>query len=95
MTFLPDARIAMEEIAAALARNTAELKLRQKQAQKERAKRRNRREHALLISTLAFAHEPTTGPAIAAATQRKYPNVMEESVETLTRIIENVFSRPL
>ena len=91
VTFLPDARIAMEEIAAALARNTAELKCRQKQAQKDRAKRRSKREHALLIATMAFSHEPTAGPAIAAGTLRKYPNVMEESVETLTRIIENRF----
>ena len=81
----------MEEIAAALARNNAELKRRQKQAQKDRTKRRNRREHALLIATMAFPHEPTAGPAIAAGTLRKYPNVMEESVETLTRIIENRF----
>ena len=91
MTFLPDARIAMEEIAAALARNTAELKCRQKQAQKDRAKGRKKREHALRIATMAFSHEPTAGPAIAAATLRKYPNVMEESVETLTRSIENRF----
>ena len=91
VTFPPDARIAMEEVAAALARNTAELKCRQKQAQKDRAKRRNKREQALLVATMAFSHEPTAGPAIAAATLRKYPNVMEENLETLTRIIETRF----
>ena len=91
VTFLPDARVAMEEIAAALARNSAELKRGQKQAQKERARRRKQREHALLTATVAFCHEPGAGPSIAAATMRKYPGAMDEDLETLTREIETRF----
>ena len=89
--FHPDARVAMEEIAAELARNRAELTRRLRQAQKERARLRKQREHALLTAAVAFCHEPTAGPAIAAATLRKYPGAMEEDVETLTRVIETRF----
>ena len=81
----------MEEIAAALARNSAELTRRQRQAQKERARRRKQREHAFLTATIAFSHEPTAGPSIAAATLRKYPGAMDEDVDTLTREIETRF----
>ena len=91
VTFLPDARVAMEEVAAELARTTAELTRRQRQAQKERARRRKQREHALLTATVAFCHEPTAGPAIATATLRKYPGAMDEDVDTLTREIEARF----
>ena len=81
----------MEEVAAELSRNTAELTRRQRQAQKERARRRKQREHALLAATIAFCHEPTAGPSIAAATMRKYPGAMDEDVDTLTREIETRF----
>ena len=91
VTFLPDARVAMEEIAAALARNSAELTRRQRQAQKERARLRKQREHALLTATIAFCHEPTAGPTIAAATLRKYTGAMDEDVDILTREIETRF----
>ena len=91
VTFLPDARFAMEEVAAELARNTAELTRRQRQAQKERARRRKQREHALLTATIAFCHEPTAGPTIAAATLRKYTRAMDEDVDALTREIETRF----
>ena len=70
----------MEEVAAELARNTAELTRRQRQAQKERTRRRKQREHALLTATIAFCHEPTAGPTIAEATLRKCPRVMDEEV---------------
>ena len=89
--FLPGARLAMEEVAAELARNTAELTRRQRQAQKERARRRKQREHALLTATIAFCHEPTAGPTIAAATLRKYTEAMDEDVDALTREIETRF----
>ena len=95
VTFLPDARFAMEEVAAELARNTAELKRRQRQAQKERARRRKQREHALLTATIAFCHEPTAGPTIAAATLRKYTRVIDEDVDALTREIETHFLETL
>ena len=91
VTFLPDARVAMEEIAAALARNSAELNRRQRQAQKERARRRKQREHALLTATIAFCHEPSAGPTITAATLRKYARSIDEDVDALTREIETRF----
>ena len=81
----------MEEVAAELARNTAELTRRQRQAQKERARRRKQREHALLTATIAFCHEPTAGPTIAGAILRKYTRAMDEDVDALTREIETRF----
>ena len=81
----------MEEVAAELARNSAELTRRQRQAQKERARRRKQREHALLTATIAFCHEPTAGPTIAAATLRKYAGAMDLDVNALAREIEARF----
>ena len=81
----------MEEVAAKLARNKAELHRLQRQAQKERARRRKQREQALLTATIAFCHEPTAGPTIAAATLRKYTRAMDEDVDALTREIETRF----
>ena len=74
-----------------LARLTAERTLLQRQAQKERARHRQRREHAVLTATIAFCHEPTAGPTIAAATLRKYTGAMDEDVDVLTREIETRF----
>ena len=91
VTFLPDARFAMQEVAAELARVTAELTRRQRQAQKERARLRKQREHALLTATIAFCHEPTAGPTIAAATLRKYTRAMGEDVDACAREIETRF----
>ena len=91
VTFLPDARLAMQEVAAESSRVTTELPRRQRQAQKERAKRRKQREHALLTATIAFCHEPTAGPTIAAATLRKYARAIDEDVDALTREIESRF----
>ena len=91
VTFLADARVAMEQIANDLARNAAELKRRQRQAQQERAKIRKQREQALLTATIAFCHEPTAGPDIAAAILRKYPGAMGEDVDALTREIQTHF----
>ena len=71
----------MEEVTAELARVSAELTRRQRQAQTERARLRKQREHALLTATIAFSHEPTAGPTIAAATVRKYARAMGEDVE--------------
>ena len=81
----------MQDVAAELARLRAELKSRQRQAQKERAKRRQQREHALLTATIAFCHEPTAGPTIAAAALRKYTRAMGEDVDACTREIEARF----
>ena len=81
----------MEEVAAELARNTAELTRRQRQAQKERTRRRKQREHALLTATIAFCHEPTAGPTIAGAILRKYTRAMDEDVDALTREVETRF----
>ena len=88
---LPDARLAMEEVAAELARNSAELTRRQRQAQRERATLRKQREHALLTATIAFCHEPSAGPTIAAATLRKYARAIDKDVDALTREIETRF----
>ena len=89
--FLPDTRFVMEDVAAELARTTAELKSKQRQAQKERAKLRKQREHTLLTATVAYCHEPTAGPTIAAATLRKYARAIGEDVDALTREIETRF----
>ena len=81
----------MQEVAAELARLSAELTRRQRQAQKERARLRKQREHALLTATVAYCHEPTAGPTIAAATLRKYARAIGEDVDALTREIETRF----
>ena len=91
VTVHPDASFAMQEVAAELARNKAELDRVQRQAQKERARRRQQREHAFLTATIAFAHEPTAGPTIAAATVRKYAKAVCEDVTTVTHEIETRF----
>ena len=91
VTFLPDARFAMQEISAELARVTAERTRLQRQAQKERSRRHKQREHAFLTATIAFCHEPTAGPTIAEATLRKYARVMDEDVATCTHEIETRF----
>ena len=81
----------MNEVAAELARNSAELTRLQRQAQKERARVRKQREHALLTATIAFCHEPSAGPTIAAAVKRKYAQAVDEDVGALTREIESRF----
>ena len=91
VTFLPDARLAMQAVAAEVARVTAELTRRQRQAQTERARLRKQREHALLTATIAFCHEPTAGPTIAAATLCKYTRAMGEDVDACAREIETRF----
>ena len=89
--FSPTFAEAMEEVAAELARNSAELSRLQRQAQKERARVRKQREHALLTATIAFCHEPSAGPTIAAAVKRKYAQAVDEEVGALTRDIESRF----
>ena len=81
----------MEEVADELARNKAELHRRRKQARKERARKRKQRENALLTATIAFSHDPTAGPTIANAIQRKYKDVRIDTVDALQREIENRF----
>ena len=91
VTFHPDARLFMEEVSAELARHRTELARRQRQAQKKRARRRKQREHALLTATIAYCHEPTAGPTIAAATLRKYTRAIGEDVDACAREIEARF----
>ena len=91
VTFLPDARLAMQEISAELARVTVEHKRLQRQAQKERSRRHKQQEHAFLTATVAFCHEPTAGPTIAEATLRKYPKVMDEDVANFIHKITTRF----
>ena len=81
----------MQEISAELARVNAECRRLQRQAQKERSRRHKQREHAFLIATIAFCHEPTAGLTIAEATRRKYARVMEEDVANCTHKIETRF----
>ena len=76
------------EISAELARVTAERTRLQRQAQKERARRRKQREHAFLTATIVFCLEPTARSTIAEATLRKYARVMDENVATCTHGIE-------
>ena len=88
---LSDLPRTMEKLAADLALVTAERRRLQKRADKQRARRRERREHALQVATIAFCHEPTAGATIAAATLRKYPRYMENDLEACTREIEERF----
>ena len=81
----------MEEVNAELARVTAELTRRQRQAQKERARLRKQREHALLTATIAFTHEPTAGPTIVAAILRKYARALGDDVDACIQEIEARF----
>ena len=81
----------MQEISAELARVTAERTRLQRQAQKERSRRHRQREHAFLTATIAFCHEPTAGPTIAAATLRKYTRAIGEDVDACAREIEARF----
>ena len=91
LTSLPTSRLAMEELAAGLARVTAERRRLQRQAQKQRSRQQKQREHALQVATLAFCHEPLCGPSIAEATLRKYARVMDEDVAACIRAIEDRF----
>ena len=90
-TPLPDARLAMEKVAAKLARSSAEATRRPRQAWKERATRRRQREHALLTGTIAFCHEPSAGPTIDASTLKKYARDLDENVNASTRQVETRF----
>ena len=83
----------MDELAADLARVTAERTRLQRQAQKQRSRQHKQREHAFLAATIAFCHEPTAGPTIAEATLRKHAKCMNEDVATCTREIEDRFLR--
>ena len=74
-----------------MSRSTAELTRLQRQTQKELTRRRKQREHALLTATIAFCHEPSAGPTIAAATLRKYARAIDKDVDALTREIETRF----
>ena len=68
----------MEGGNAELARVTAEVKRRQRQEQKERARLPKQREHVLVTATIAFTHGPPAGSTIAAATLRKYAGALGE-----------------
>ena len=81
----------MQELAAELARVADERRRLQRLAQKARARHSKQREHALLVATIAFCHEPTYGHVFAAATLRKYPRHFEESVAQCTAEIEDRF----
>ena len=61
-----------------MARVTAEVKRRQRQEQKERARLPKQREHVLVTATIAFTHGPPAGSTIAAATLRKYAGALGE-----------------
>ena len=81
----------MEKVAAELARNSAEVTRWRRQARKKRARQRKQREQALLTGTIAFCHEPSAGPTIAASTLRKYARAIDEDVDALTRQVETRF----
>ena len=87
----PSARVAMQELAAELARVTDERRRLQRQAQKDRARHSKQREHALLVATIAFCHEPNDGHVFAEATLRKYARVFGEDVAKCTAEIEDRF----
>ena len=83
----------IRDIPAELARVSAERDRLQRQAQKERSRRKKQREHAILTATIASCHEPTTEPTIAEATLRRYARAMDEQVADLTHEIETRFLR--
>ena len=87
----PSARVAMQELAAELARVTDERRRLQRQAHKDRARHNKQRERALLVATIAFCHEPTAGHIFAEATLRKYARVFGEDVAKCTTEIEDRF----
>ena len=78
-------RITMEHFTAELARLSQERRRLQSQADKQKSRRDARREHALLVATVAFCHEPTAGETIAAAMQQKFKHVFHEDVVSCTR----------
>ena len=84
-------RITMEHFTAELARLSQERKRLQSQSDKQKSRRDARREHALLVATVAFCHEPTAGETIAAAMQQKFKHVVHEDVVSCTREIEKRF----
>ena len=81
----------MDEITSELARLKSEHKRLQRATQKERSRHNKQRDHAVLVGTIAFCHEPTSGSAITAAILRKYGRVLDEDVESLTLKIKNRF----
>ena len=76
----------MEGGNAELARVTAEVKRRQRQEQKERARLPKQREHVFVTATIAFTHGPLAGSTIAAATLRKYAGALGEDVDASSPI---------
>ena len=81
----------MPDFAAELARATAERTRLQRQAQRERPRRHTQRERAFLTATIAFCHEPTAGPTLAEAIQRKHARVIDLDVATCTHEIGDRF----
>ena len=81
----------MEQLTTELAPLSQESRRLQKQAAKQQSRRHARREHALLVATVAFCHEPTAGETIAAAMKRKYKHVFHEDLVSCTREIEGRF----
>ena len=81
----------MEELAADLARVSAERARLQRQVQKQRARERRQREQALQAATIAFCHEPSAAATLARATLRRCAACLDADVDGCAREIEDRF----
>jgi len=81
----------MEQLKLELARVSQERRRLQRQANSRLCRSVARREHAVLVATVAFCHVPTAGETIAAAIQHRFKDVLWEDVVSCTREIEDRF----
>ena len=83
----------MEQLKLELARVTQERRRLQRQANSRRCRSVARREHAVLVATVAFCHVPSAGETIATAMQHRFADILWEDLVSCTREIENRFLR--
>ena len=83
----------MEQLKLELARVTQERRRLQRQASSRMCRSVARREHAVLVATVAFCHVPSAGETIAIAMQHRFADILWEDVVSCTREIENRFLR--
>jgi len=83
----------MEQLKLELARVTQERRRLQRQANSRMSRSVARREHALLVATVAFCHVPFAGETIAIAMQHSFSDILWDDVVSCAREIENRFLR--
>jgi hypothetical protein len=81
----------MEQLKLELARVTQERRRLQRQASSRMCRSVARREHAVLVATVAFCHVPSAGETIAVAMQHRFKHILWEDVVSCTREIEDRF----